>query len=78
MSATVTEKHRELAWQRIKDACSLLPPRAAHDLAVDISQAIADAEARGREAGIREAADDAYACCVGRILALLAPEKEKP
>lgn len=29
MSATVTGKHRELAWQRIKDACSLLPPRVA-------------------------------------------------
>ena len=65
MSATVTERHRELA-QNAARPCScdeayagrnLTDPTCIYcDIGDDIAQAIADAEERGREAGIREAA----------------------
>lgn len=54
MSATVTKRHCELAGQ-VDHGCGCCVPE---DQQVDsIAQAIADAEARGREAGIRDAAE---------------------
>ncbi len=50
--ASVTEKHRELAKM-------VLMFRTKAEREGTIAQIIADAEARGREAGIREAAREA-------------------
>jgi hypothetical protein len=60
--APVTDKHRELAtvaWANV-----------SLDLE-SLAQVIADAEARGREAGIREALGEAYIESHAAILALL-------
>jgi len=78
MSATkVTEEHIELAviahWTA-NDRDEIEP----------VAQAIADAEERGRQAGIREAAASicTFSPCETKVLSLLAPEatssKETP
>ncbi len=84
MSAKITPEHRGLAkelWSRI--VTSLRQPRKGPDI---IAFAIADAEERGRIAGIREAAyagscANGMPCCktcLGDILALLPSEPVAP
>ncbi len=51
----VNEKHRELASAAFWSDYNA--DSTDRDTAIAVAQAIADAEARGREAGIREAAD---------------------
>lgn len=85
MSAPVTDEHRELARQ--VHMPTLLWAVTSDDirksLVENLAQAIADAEARGYERGVRAAAKRASRRSLDErfgndILALLTPNKVKP
>jgi hypothetical protein len=68
MSATVTDKHREIADQIAglmhgigRPVLQQFSAREVHSMSDDIAQAIADAEVRGREAAVQDFEEEAWA-----------------